>query len=526
VTITSRSVRNKQTNTAVATGLLVFSQIQLVHMVQLSNRRIQSLILVLVSAIPRVLGAFFLPNAFGDAYVYIRDIGTLSTKISSGTFRLTDLFGFWLPLYQLLSAIANVFVKNGFYSGKLVSASFGAGACLLVYGITLRLTGNQRAALVMFLLIALNPLHIFYSASAMTDVPHAFFVLAALYFVLKRNWIAAAVFGALAGFTRVESWMLIALIPLIQLIRDRRISFVALAILIAPPLFWFYVSWKATGDWLACFVQRQEYHDWLLRMNPSIAQFSIRNILRDGATLLVSSDVAVLAAVLFAAWFVLRRLPRAFRSDSVSEALNFILAPVLFFTAFFGLLLVSYLAHQQPIIFPRYGLILFTFGLPILAWAFLTLRQHKPQLARRVLIGIVVICTLDASIQLVGAVGEVNRYSTQRAVADYLRDHFDRNSNAQIFCDEGTVRVLSGISADRFVTSADAPRDREGFLNFLRDKNVEYMVFVVNQDSMPVRLFPDGEYGEPIGSFRTVMSSHAEFLYTNIWLYRVESAAP
>src|SRR5215831_13272586 len=93
-------------------------------------------ILVFVSAAPRLLGAFFLPNAFGDAYVYILDIGTLSTKISAGAFRLTDLFGFWLPLYQLISATLNVFVKNGFYSGKLVSAVFGVGTCLFVYAIT------------------------------------------------------------------------------------------------------------------------------------------------------------------------------------------------------------------------------------------------------------------------------------------------------------------------------------------------------------------------------------------------------
>src|SRR5215471_20495181 len=119
--------------------------------------------LVVVSGIPRILGAFFLPNAFGDAYVYIRDIGTMSTKLSQGNFAFTDLFGFWLPLYQFLAALVNVFVRNGFYSGKLVSASFGIVVCLLVYLITRELTANRVASLLAFLLIALNPLHIFYS---------------------------------------------------------------------------------------------------------------------------------------------------------------------------------------------------------------------------------------------------------------------------------------------------------------------------------------------------------------------------
>src|SRR5262249_22565432 len=99
----------------------------------------------------------------------------------------------------------------------------------------------------MFLLIALNPLHIFYSASAMTDVPHGFLILATLYFVITGSWLVAAVFGALAGLTRVESWMLIALIPAIQIIKERRISMAALLILVIPPLFWFYISWQATG---------------------------------------------------------------------------------------------------------------------------------------------------------------------------------------------------------------------------------------------------------------------------------------
>src|SRR6185295_10962404 len=137
-----------------------------------------------------------------------------------------------------------------------------------------------------FLLIASNPLHIFYSASAMTDVPHACFVLAALYFALTGNWIVAAIFGAMAGCTRVESWMLIALLPFIQLVKERRISVVALLILSSPPLLWFFISWQATGNWLECFVQRQQYHDWLLRMNPAIAQFSLVNVLKDAATLL------------------------------------------------------------------------------------------------------------------------------------------------------------------------------------------------------------------------------------------------
>src|SRR5712691_7166049 len=258
-------------------------KLSLDHMPRRTNPRKLWLAMISVSAIPRILGAFFLPNAFGDAYVYIRDIGAMSIKLSAHTFALTDLFGFWLPLYQFTCALINVFVGNGFYVGKVVSAIFGIGVCLLVYSITLRLTAHRTAALLAFAWISLNPLHIFYSASAMTDVPHAFFLLASLYFCLQERWVLAAVFAALAGLTRMESWMFLALIPAIQFFRERRISLAAVVILAIPPLFWLYVSRKATGNWLACFVARREYHDWLFAANPTLAHFSLPHILRDDA---------------------------------------------------------------------------------------------------------------------------------------------------------------------------------------------------------------------------------------------------
>jgi hypothetical protein len=480
------------------------------------------LTLVTVAAVPRILGAFLLPNAFGDAYVYIRDIGTLSTKLSARSFRLTDLYGFWLPLYQFISAVINVFVRNGFYSGKLVAAVFGVGACLFVYHITFRLTANRTAALLGFLLIALNPLHVFYSASAMTDVPHSFFVLACLYFVLSGNWIVAACFGALAGLTRVESWMFLAIIPAIQFVKERRVSIVTIVILILPPLFWFYVSWKATGNWLACFAARQQYRDWLLAANPAIAHFSFQNILRDGATLLVSADVAVFVAAFVAAWKVLKRPADLLKKATESFS---IFATLVFFLSFLGLLLIAYLTHQQPIIFPRYGLLLFSLGIPILAWTLIETKKQNARKFRRILIWVIVICAFDASVQLVGSVGELNRYSAQRAVADYLRDHFDSNGRARIFCDDGTVQVLSGIASERFVSSADAPKNREALVAFLNEREFEYLVIVKSEDSTLSPLFSRSDRVE-IRPYESIMRSRSSFLPTDIQVYRRSDTAP
>jgi len=194
---------------------------------------------------------------------------------------------------------------------------------------------------------------------------------------------------------------------------------------------------------------------------------------------------------------------------------------VVFFFAFFVLLVTAYLTHQQPMIFPRYGLLLFSLGIPILGWTLLRLRRQKPQRARTMLVTVVALCVLDGSIQLASAVGSLNQTSAQRAVADYLQHHYEPNSQAFIFSDEGTVSVMSGIPEGKILTSSDARKDRAGFLALLKEKNVNYLVFVNKIDSTPAKLFPELSNGTGNELFEPVMHSTSRFLRMDIWLYRV-----
>ena len=96
----------------------------------------------------------------------------------------------------------------------------------------------------------------------------------------------------------------------------------------------------------------------------------------------------------------------------------------------------------------------------------------------------------------------------------------DLKSNTKIFCDEGTVRALSGIPDDRFLTSADAPRDRDAFVEYLHQNRVEHLVAIQNETSRPEQLFPNSEYGEPIADYEFISEAHTEFMLTNIHVYR------
>jgi len=313
--------------------------------------------------------------------------------------------------------------------------------------------------------------------------------------------------------------MLLALLPFIQFVKERRISILPVLILAAPIGFWFYISWKATGNWLECFVQRQQYHDWLLRMNPAIAHFTLRNILKDAATLIVSSDIAVLIAAFAAGWLGLKRRRNSLSHHDKRNQLSSILAPLVFFFAFFALLVGAYLTHQQPIIFPRYGLILFALGLPVLAWTLLEIRKRNPRRWRLALTATIALLAIDATVQCVGTVGSLNQYRAQRAAADYLRDHFDRTSGARVFCDDGTVRVLSGLPPDRFVDSTTAPKDRQSFLKFLADADVDYLVLIETERSTPFELFGAVPDQGSIGDYTAVARSRTRFIYTAIQIF-------
>src|SRR2546430_16861742 len=110
-------------------------------------------------------------------------------------------------------------------------------------------------------------------------------------------------------------------------------------------------------------------------------------------------------------FLMIRRPPRStlfpyttlFRSllngGKISNEMLPTLPPLIFFFAFLSLLIFAYLTHQQPIIFPRYGLILFSLGIPILAWIVLRLREEKPHLARRLVISLIATWFFNASFQ-------------------------------------------------------------------------------------------------------------------------------
>src|SRR6266436_109121 len=263
---------------------------------RVSRRRwLGSLVLIALAAgVPRIVGALFLDKEpFGDAYCYVEQVSGMRWKLVAGTFSIRDLFGFWLPLYQLFCSLISLVITQPVYISKLVAAVAGTGVCIFVYLCTNILTSSQKLSLLAALAIALNPFHIEYSASAMTDMPHALLVLACFYFILNEKWTLAACFGAAACLIRMESWALIAVFPTLYFLRRRRVPVLSMLILASGPAFWLFICWQAKGNLLASFRAQHQYMLERLAAHPELGRLTFDRIFLDANRLVYRINEAV-----------------------------------------------------------------------------------------------------------------------------------------------------------------------------------------------------------------------------------------
>ncbi len=441
--------------------------------------------------------------------------------MAAGTFSINDLHGFWFPMYQFTCAFFSFLFGHTFYVSKLVSAISGIGVCALVYLISLRLTDNRKLSWLAFALASLNPLHILYSASSLTDIPHSFLVMASLYFALEKRWKTAAVFAAAAGFMRIESWMLIVLLPALQILFERKISIAAVGIMILSPVFWFYICWKATGNPMVYFEVRNRYIADYTAANPVVTTFSSQRLLLDAERLFVSTNLAVLIHCLIAAWIIIRRIfasRMSWRKFDLSLDFAGVTAANVLFLSNLGFLLLAYFTGSQPDIWSRYGLLFFALGLPVMAWTFVAITDRRMK---------VILATLTLAIfafHLRGQVREVvscvSEETAKTGIAAYLKEARSSDTGLRIYCDEGNVRSLSALPSETFMTAYQLPDDPAALLKRFDDAGVKYVVCTNWETSVLTKLFPDLRKGTGADVFRPVKHVASKYSGLELWVYK------
>ena len=472
----------------------------------------------------RLPAAFLLPNAERDGYSYAETIAWFSANFRH--LRLTDLFGFWLPLFQLTAAVPNVWIDQPLLTGKILSGLCGAASCVLVFAITQKLTRSVALASLTFVLVVCNPLHILYSAASMTDVPHACLVLASVWCLMRERWLGAAIFTAVAESVRIEAWTLIFLLPLLQIIRERRVSVIALGVLVLPPLTWLVICYLATGDPLASFADRVRYNASYLDFNPTRRGFVLADIDRDVIYFLLGANPIVFLALIAAGGLSIFQAIR--QPSRLSWPFAVIAAYAL---ALFGFVLVAYVTKRQPVIFPRYGLIFFTLGLPLWAWLLQFVLAHWKrfrigQCATAVAIAFS-LWQAQGQVPIIFKVLGDFRAHRQVALAARAALEHSPDKNSRCFADDVAIRVLSGLPVERFAQSHTTPvvfrQNAVDFETYLHEQDVTYLVFTSIEDSLPVKFYPQlGQNpGVDAGPFQFVTVVHSSF-GPDVWLYRIE----
>jgi hypothetical protein len=183
--------------------------------------------------------------------------------------------------------------------------------------------------------------------------------------------------------------------------------------------------------------------------------------------------------------------------------------------AFFAL---AYVTKRQPVLLPRYGLVFFTLGLPLFAWLL--------KILRRPIAAVALVLLLYGFVRQFPNIPKV--ISDQRAQQRIATALAGRIGDARCFTDDVAVRVLSRLTADRFlrseITPSPARMDAASFVTYLRDQRADYLVFIRTEDSLPVKFFPQLGRADKIDIdlFELIAVERSPF-GPDIWLYRLRN---
>ena len=145
----------------------------------------------LIVIAPVALRAFltgFVDEIDADGYSGVLIAERIAESFRSGAFNWGLLYvPAWMPAWHLVCAAAQLLVSEPYYVPKLLSALFGGLSPALVFLITRRLSPRERTAWIAWGITAVLPLHVFYSATAMSEPFSGFWILLAVLALLRSR---------------------------------------------------------------------------------------------------------------------------------------------------------------------------------------------------------------------------------------------------------------------------------------------------------------------------------------------------
>jgi hypothetical protein len=236
----------------------------------------------------------------------------------------------------------------------------------------------------------------------------------------------------------------------------------------------------------------------------------------------------VLAGCVAGLWLLWRQWRKRGKGSTFGEPsnVNDLFVCLSFFFAYLSFILFAYLTKNNTDIWPRYGLVLLTLGLPILAYSTQQFFRERSVLATAVLGIAIVVGILQCKTQTEDLARFLSQTDRAEVIGNYLKREYALDPSIKVFCDHPEVRVNSGIPREQFYDSFHAPTDQKGFVGYLRTNGVRFLVIPQESEtSTPSQLFPSlvKDTGD---LFEAVIPASTEQRVDSLYRVRAEKVPP
>ena len=378
------------------------------------------------------------------------------------------LHWYWLPLFQYIDAVL-YWLTCSYMSIRVFSTICGLISIILVYKLALKISRSEEAAWISCILTAFNPLIFIYDTTGMTEPLFTTLFLSTLFFFIWNRPLLYSLPLAIACLLRYEAWFLSPVLYAVALAQRRsKLWRIALGSLLplASMSIWLYLNYVYYGDPFN-FVRvlngyleftRHELPRRSHYISPDEAEFIRIKELLSPIWYILSYFVFLIPMVFFEA---LLGIMKYARKDTDKTALTVL---AVFYVSLLTYFRVSGSSEGW-----------FRYCIPAIPLFIFFAVYHVVRRKSIVTPKIFFSASLILSLISIGTLTTLNeRYmSPISETSAWLSENANDGS---IICVRTPIIVLSGIPLERFAFFWSREIDPSAFLDFLRSRNITYVV--------------------------------------------------
>jgi len=179
----------------------------------------------------------------GDAHVRVMEVWAHNYIPSSGT---------WFPLLHVLIRYSLVLYDNIWLSPRILAVIMSFILVIVLYVLTLQISGNKKIAYIAVFLFVINPLFSTLFTLPLSEPLFSVLFCFGLFLLFSRKYLLSLVFISCANALRYEGWYLLPVFIAYFIFLKKRpfkIVLFSLGYLIFP-LYWFYINYQIHGSFL------------------------------------------------------------------------------------------------------------------------------------------------------------------------------------------------------------------------------------------------------------------------------------